>query len=313
MSDLMGALDRLEQAAQAGDSAVATASAGAYRLLKLSEIEPNPHNVRTTITGVRELADSVAQYGLLENLVVSELFEDERDVIYQEDGGPPELGPAYRLEAGSRRYAALELLTKEGKRHPEEPVMCLVISSTGLWQNLVENIQRAEVHPWDIGRRLHEAECGGLTHRAIADKVGRSQGWVSRHIAISRGLHPGAIDFILKNKLLPKLLQSDLFRLSAITDARGEPNLAAQIAFVERAGGRQRRSTKRRYTSDNIRAFGARLSYLRTQMRIPPTIRPIIAAVLDYIEQGGRLDLNKLELQMLDAKRQFVAALDKGD
>ena len=68
-------------------------------VIPLARIRPNLNQVRRTFHRIDELARSIAQYGLLQNLVVRPL---------------PEAG-YYEIVAGERRYRALTLLAKDGR------------------------------------------------------------------------------------------------------------------------------------------------------------------------------------------------------
>lgn len=262
-------------------------------LARLEEIDGDPYNVREKLTGIEELMESIARFGLLENLVAIEIPGPARDAR----------GPWLELRAGSRRYEALRRLALEERW--TDPVPVLVIDSEGTWENLVENIHRAPLAPWEIGRRLCEFQAAGMTNREIGQRLGHSNGWVSRYATIAQGLCPETIEYLTERNIDLKL--GDLFRLAGIVDDRGNPDPKAQIAQVARAKKRRRR---RRYNADNLRAFGSRMNYLSTQMPIPPLLRPVVGAVLQYIEHGGKPNFRALEEDLLDAKQRFLRTVE---
>jgi hypothetical protein len=83
-------------------------------VIPLARIRPNLNQVRRTFHRIDELARSIAQYSLLQNLVVRPLPE----------------GGYYEIVAGERRYRALALLAKDGRLEPAA-VRCFVISGDG--------------------------------------------------------------------------------------------------------------------------------------------------------------------------------------
>lgn len=266
----------------------------AIRYVCIDEVDGDPFNVRTKLTGIATLADSIERYGLLENLVAIEIPTEAREP------GAPWL----ELRAGSRRYEAIVQLKKSGRWSESKKVPVLIIDSDGMWENMVENIQRVAVTPWDVGRRLSELSAAGMSNREIGERLGHSNGWVSRYITIGLGLHPETIEYLSRRKL--KLSVGDLFRIAGIVDKSGEPDSEKQIAAM----ARHKKRRPRRFTADNVRAFGMRLSYMRSQMPVPHLVRPIVEAVLDYIEGGGKPNLKNLELDLLQAKSEFLKEED---
>jgi ParB family chromosome partitioning protein len=131
-------------------------------VIPLVRIRPNINQVRRTFHRIEELARSIAQYGLLQNLVVRPL---------------PEAG-YYEIVAGERRYRALTLLAKDGRLEPAE-VRCFLISGDGAYENIIENVVREDVPVWEVGRTYLSFHESGLTQAEIAARVGKTQGHVS--------------------------------------------------------------------------------------------------------------------------------------
>lgn len=253
-----------------------------YRLVYRRELDGDPHNMRSRLTRLDSLADSIARHGLLENLVVRELSDDER----------PEGSPVWlQIKAGSRRLAAIDLLIDRGLWDAEtQPIPIAVVEGDGAWEHLVENLQRCDVTPWDIGRRLAEFQSAGLSHEEIGVRIGRSIGWVSRYIVIGRGLSPEAIEWIQATRaVVPVAL---LFRVAAIVNEFNEPDGKAQVAALKM---RNRRSRPQRRGKNDLRAFAKRISHLQDTMPIPPLLRPTVAAVLAYLQCGDRINFAALE------------------
>ena len=262
------------------------------------ELIGNLDNVRKTFVNIKGLKKSILDHGLLENLVGVEVPESERP-------GPNQW---IEVKAGSRRLEAIRLLREEGSWPADKLIPVMLRDSTGFWENLVENIQREDVEPWDIGRRLSEAASSGLSHRDIGFRIGRTQGWVSRHIQIGTGLSPEVVAYLKANRI--KLHMGELYRLSFYKDKYGDPDAEKQLASI---GNRRRRKPPKPRDKDSLRAFSNRINYLRNQMPVPPLIRPVVSAVLDYLEGGGRPSFRQLADRILGDKVRIVGDRDAVD
>src|SRR6478736_5367233 len=102
--------------------------------IPLARLRPDPDQARRTFQRIGELADSIATYGLLTNLVVRDL------------------AGVYEIKAGERRYRALKLLKEQGRLKSDE-VPCFVVRTNGEYEALVENVQHEDVAPWELGRK----------------------------------------------------------------------------------------------------------------------------------------------------------------
>jgi ParB family chromosome partitioning protein len=120
-------------------------------------------NVRRVKAGVsvEELAESIARCGLIQSLHV-------RPVL---DADGAETG-MFEVPAGGRRYRALELLAKQKRLARTSSVPCVVGDATsGILideVSLVENIERAPLHPLDQFRAFQALRDKGMTEEAIA-------------------------------------------------------------------------------------------------------------------------------------------------
>lgn len=254
-------------------------------LVLFDEIDGDPQNVRETLPNVKSLKESIRQYGLLENLIGRVLPEDERSAPHRWCG----------LKAGSRRFEAIRQLVEEGAWPRSRRIPVRFVDTNGFWEQLVENLQREELEPWALGRRLSEAAGEGLTQRDIGLRIGKTTGFVSRYTQIGTGLHPDAIGYIKTQKL--KLTIGDLYRVSLIRDRFGDPDSKAQLSALSAPRARRQRSPK--HNKDALRAFGNRITYMRSQMPIPPVIQPIVTAVLHYLENGGVVNFKVLAEDIL--------------
>jgi hypothetical protein len=247
------------------------------------EILGNPYGLRgDLLPNIPSLAESIHQHGLLENLLGVEIPEAERTHPEQ----------WIQLKAGSRRLAAIDLLFSKGRLDLDRDLVpILLIDGDGFWEHVVENVQRVDCKPWEIGRYLAEAVDAGAHQRTVAARINKSQGWVSRHVQIGKGIAPETIAFLAERKLeLPTAL---LLRLSMLKDRFGDPDGPAQIAAIEKL--RRRRKSPLKSDPASLVQFKNRLEYLKISMPVPAAIRPVVMAVLEYLELGTKPNFRALE------------------
>ena len=144
--------------------------------VELEKISPNPFQPRRVFdeTRLRELAESVRMYGVLQPLVVTRLE------VQKEDGG---WSSGYELIAGERRLRASKLagltqvpvIIRSGE---ESDRMKLELA-------IIENLQREDLNPVDRALAFKQlAEQFALSHSQVAKKVGRSREYVSNTLRL---------------------------------------------------------------------------------------------------------------------------------
>jgi ParB family chromosome partitioning protein len=135
------------------------------RELSIAAIRPNPDQPRRAFEPeqLQQLADSIAQYGLLQPVIVAE------------DGGE------FTLVAGERRLraAAMAGLTTI-------PVVVRKANEEERYEiALVENIQRSDLNAVEEARAYqHLMDAFGLTQERVARRVGRSRPAVANSLRI---------------------------------------------------------------------------------------------------------------------------------
>lgn len=139
---------------------------GAF-LIALTRVRPDPEQPRRQIDtqAQRELVDSVSRLGILQPVTVRYV---EQENIYQ-------------LITGERRYHA----AKEAGL-AEIPCWVQTPKETDvLLHQIVENWQRLDMHPYDLADALARLRDGnGFTQRQLAEATGKSEGEVSKLLAI---------------------------------------------------------------------------------------------------------------------------------
>lgn len=144
--------------------------------IEVEKIKPNPFQPRKDFDEVklRDLANSIRQYGVLQPLVVS------RKEVQKEDGG---LAAEYELIAGERRLRASKLADIK-----QVPVLIregLEDDKTKLELAIIENVQREDLNPIDRAQAFDRlSKEFGFSKVEIAEKVGKSREFVSNSIRL---------------------------------------------------------------------------------------------------------------------------------
>ncbi|MFA5773119.1 MAG: ParB/RepB/Spo0J family partition protein [Candidatus Paceibacterota bacterium] len=141
----------------------------------IEKIKSNPFQPRREFDEdrLRDLADSIRQYGVLQPLVVS------REEIQKEDGG---ISVEYELIAGERRLRASKLAGLE-----QIPVIIRVgdDNMAKLELSIIENLQREDLNAVERARAfMRLVEEFKFTHTQIGAKVGKSREYVSNTLRL---------------------------------------------------------------------------------------------------------------------------------
>lgn len=139
--------------------------------IEVDKIKPNPYQPRKEFDegALRELADSIRMYGVLQPLVVM------RKEFEKEDGG---IGVEYELIAGERRLRASKIA---GLLQVPAVIRAMEDDSqVKLELAIIENLQREDLNPVDRAVAFKKlADEFGFKHADIAKKVGKSRVYVS--------------------------------------------------------------------------------------------------------------------------------------
>lgn len=143
--------------------------------IEVEKVKPNPYQPRKEFneTHLRDLADSIRTYGVLQPLVVT-----KKEIPHE--GG---INIEYELIAGERRLRASKLagLTKV----PAVIRQDIQSSQLKLELAIIENLQREDINPVDramaFARLVNEFS---FTHTEIAKRVGKSREYVSNTLRL---------------------------------------------------------------------------------------------------------------------------------
>lgn len=138
------------------DNSIEEISSSSTVKLKINDIEPNRDQPRKTFdeSALSELADSIAQHGVIQPLLVRPI----------QDG--------YQLVAGERRWRAARLAGLT-----EVPVVIKELSDSETMEiALIENLQREDLNPIEEAEGLQLLiDTYGLTQDECAKRVGKSR------------------------------------------------------------------------------------------------------------------------------------------
>jgi ParB family chromosome partitioning protein len=144
--------------------------------VEVEKIKPNPYQPRRDFNEerLRDLAESIRQYGVLQPLTVT------RREYVKEDGG---IKVEYELIAGERRHRAsmianlsqVPVIIRSG--HEDARVK--------LELAIIENLQREDLNPIERAEAFDQlAQEFEFTHREIAGKIGKSREYVSNSMRL---------------------------------------------------------------------------------------------------------------------------------
>lgn len=164
------------------DNSLEETSAAHPVKLNLMDIEPNKEQARKQFDeeALSELADSIAQHGVLQPLLVR-----------------PMIGGGYQLVAGERRWRASRIAGLT-----QVPVVIKELSDTeAAVISLIENLQREDLNP--VEEALGFASLMkdfNLTQEEAAQKVGKSRPAVANALRLLK-LPEAVLDMVRENKL----------------------------------------------------------------------------------------------------------------
>lgn len=163
------------------------------RMIPLADIVRSPYNTRRIFEekALAELAQSIKANGIVQPLIVR-----PNPAIIDRKG---DKSVPYELVAGERRFRAANLagLTV---------VPCIIRELTHeetLDQQLLENVQRQDLHPLEEAAGFEQRRQAGATMEQIAEKVGCDRSHVSRRLQLLK-LIPEAQTVFLEGRMIPK-------------------------------------------------------------------------------------------------------------
>lgn len=278
---------------------------GAYEdkifLIEVERIKPNPFQPRQEFNQerLRDLADSIKQYGVLQPLVVT------RKEVEREDGS---LYSEYELIAGERRWRASQIaglrqvpaVIRTGAQSDKEKLELAII----------ENLQREDLNPIERAQaffRLVKEFC--LTHGEVAKRVGRSREYVSNTIRILN-LPQEMLDALATGKIS----EGHTRPLLMLADRPEEQATVFKEVVLKRLTVRDTESIARRIAFDKIRRIESIVEPEIIELEEKLTEKYGNRVKVEKKEKGGRVlvdwtseeDLKRILKMMFDAGPQSI-------
>ena len=159
---------------------VKTSGSSSINEIELSKISVNPNQPRREFDPIalQELADSIAEIGIIQPITLRQLSED-----------------SYQIIAGERRYrasilAGLKTIPAYIRTADDENVMEMA---------LIENIQREDLNSLEIALAYqHLIEQYELTQERLSERVGKKRTTIANYLRLLK--LPAPIQMALKNK-----------------------------------------------------------------------------------------------------------------
>ena len=208
--------------------------------VEVDKIKPNPFQPRKEFDEgkLRDLANSVRQYGVIQPLTVS------RREIQKEDGG---LASEYELIAGERRLRAAKLAGIG-----QVPVLIrdsFDDDKTKLELAIIENLQREDLNPIDRAKAFSKLVSDfGFKHTEVAAKIGKSREYVSNTIRLL-----GMPEDMQQALTDGKISEGHTRPLLMLTDRPAEQQTLFREIMLKRLTVRDTESIARRIAYDRVR------------------------------------------------------------
>ncbi len=208
--------------------------------IEIEKIKPNPYQPRREFDDdkIRDLAESIRMYGILQPLIVT------RHEYEKPDGG---MAVEYELISGERRLRASKVaglaqvpaLIRSGENDPRIKLELAII----------ENLQREDINAVDRARAFDRlVKEFNLKHAQVAEKVGKSREYVSNTMRIL------ALPEEILNALSEgKIAEGHTRPLLMLTDHKEEQMTLFKEIMFRKISVREAESIARRTAQDRVR------------------------------------------------------------
>jgi ParB family chromosome partitioning protein len=270
--------EKTEQKAESRGAERPAESHHAIFQIEVAKIKPNPHQPRRDFNdeALKELADSIREFGILQPLVVRKI---EMEV-------PTGTKVEYELIAGERRLLAAKLLGL-----PRVPAIIRRVEHLRerLEMAIIENLQREDLNPIEVARGFAKLQDEfRMTQREIASRIGKSRETVANTVRLL-DLPSDIQEAIAKGELS----ESHGRLLLALTEPQAQRQLFEDI----RRNNLTTREVKRRvYAAKGRGAKEHAESALRPELAaLEEKLKSVLGAPV-RIEQKGDLPAGKISI-----------------
>lgn len=260
--------------------------------VEVDRIKPNPYQPRRTFDelGLKSLADSIRQYGVLQPLTVI-----RREIERPEEG----ISVEYELIAGERRLRASKLagltLVPVVIRAPEES------DKMKLELAIIENLQREDLNAIDRAKAFQKlAEEFGLKHGEIGAKVGKSREYVSNTLRI----------LMLPEEMQLALAAGEIHEghtrpLLMLIDRPEEQGVLFKEILLKRMNVRDTEQAARRIATERVRKHDLTPDLLTIERELTESLGTRVR--IEKKEQGGKVLIDFFSADDLAALRDILA------
>ncbi|GMU74293.1 MAG: chromosome partitioning protein ParB [Candidatus Campbellbacteria bacterium] len=246
--------------------------------VEVEKIVPNPFQPRRFFDEqkLKELSDSIRQYGILQPLVVT------RRERTREDGG---LRVEYELIAGERRLRAAKLAGVSMvpviiRDEEESEQMKLELA-------IIENLQREDINPIERARAFHQlVDQFSLTHGDVARKVGKSREYVSNTIRLLR-----LTDEMQQALSEGKITEGHTRPLLMLIDKPDEQSVLFKEIILKKLNVRDAEQISRRIAVDRIRKHDRAYDPEILELEKQASARLGARVQIEPREVGGRVSI----------------------
>jgi len=242
--------------------------------IDIEKIKPNPYQPRREFSeeGLKSLAESIRQYGVLQPLVVT------RAEVEKPDGG---LESVYELIAGERRLRASKLAGLK-----QLPVVIRTGESnlTKLELAIIENLQREDLNAIDRARALAQLiEQFGLSHMETAAKIGKSREYVSNSLRLLQ--LPEHMQQAVVNK---EISEGHARTLLALVDHPQEQETLLKEIVLKKLSVRAAESIARSIAQLRVRSYHKKTpEMMQLEKSLTETLGTRV--IIEALSEGGRL------------------------
>lgn len=254
--------------------------------VEVDKVHPNPYQPRREFdeAKLRNLSDSIRQYGVLQPLVVTRREQEK------EDGG---ISVEYELIAGERRLRASKIAGLS-----QIPVIIRSAEESDLMKlelAIIENLQREDLNVVDRAYAFERlAKEFGFKHAQIALKVGKSREYVSNTLRV----------LLLPENLLQGLSEGMISEghtrpLMMLVDRPQEQQVLYKEITTKKLSVREAEAIARRIAVDRARKHDLRPEILEFEREFSESFGTRVR--IEPKEQGGKLVVNYMNNEDLES------------
>lgn len=242
--------------------------------IDIEKIKPNPYQPRREFNedGLKSLADSIRQYGVLQPLVVT------RSEVEKPDGG---LESIYELIAGERRLRASKLA---GLKQLPVVIRTGETNLSKLELAIIENLQREDLNAIDRAKALAQLiEQFGISHAETAAKIGKSREYVSNSLRLLQ--LPEHMQQAVVNR---EISEGHARALLALSDRAQEQETLLKEITLKKLSVRAAESIARSIAQDRVRSYHKKTPEMaQLEKKLTETLGTRV--IIEALAEGGRL------------------------